>query len=266
MPLPANLKLELRQMLQSFAAAHGGTNVPKAAGKALEAWLILRLATHARSSGQWAVTLRRGDGSILPSGQPFKLPGHQAGILKANPAGPGFVLFEKLSDPSISLELHGGLQWVGRSDATHECDVSLVPSYITQPLRLTGGHPRGLPIAAFECKDKTSTGNTDEMRETLARMFDLALVTQPYKGWPCRIFEAKTHRRWGRRWQQYRWLFNTGAFGIVRVGKFSLGAKNLGHHFHVGRFAEVYSDPMTIGRVEAKFLSALNAIHPTHGI
>lgn len=266
MALPSSLENDLRQMLRRFRAAHGAAAVPTAAGKALEAWLIMRLAHRARGSGHWLVTLRRGDASPLPHGGAFELPGHQAGILPADPSGPGFVQLDSIAEPTISLELHGGLQWKGRSGATHECDVSLLPAEIANPLRVAGGHPRGLPIVAFECKDKAKAGNPDEMRQTLARMFDLTFVTLPYPGWHCRIFQAATHTRWGRHWQRYLWFFGAGAFGIVRAGPFSSGAGRLGRHFHIGLHGNVYSDSRTIDRIETRFLDTINSIDATEGI
>lgn len=266
MALPAPLVADLRQMLRRFGAAHGAQTVSTTAGKALEAWLIMRLAHRAKATGQWHVVLCRGDANPLPPAGTFNLPAYQAGILKSNPSGPGFVRIENIADPRISLELHGGLQWKGRSDATHECDVSLLPSYIASPLRIAGGHPRGLPIVAYECKDRTISGNPDEMRQTLARMFDLALVTRPYSRWDCRMFEAATHRRWGRHLQRYLWFFGTGAFGIIRVGPFSSGAQTLGDHFHIKRHGNVYSDPRTIAQVEDDFMEVIDKIDPIHGI
>lgn len=266
MALPAPLVADLRQMLRQFGAAYGTGAVPTAAGKALEAWLIMRLAYYAKATGRWHAVLCKGDANPLPAGGTFTLPGYQAGILPANSNGPGFVRIENIAHPSISLELHGGLQWKGRSNATHECDVSLLPSDIASPLRAAGGHPRGLPIVAFECKDRTITGNPDEMRQTLARMFDLALVTLPYPGWACRMFEATTNRRWGRHLKRYLWFFGTGAFGIVRVGPFSKGAGKLGRHFRIGLHGNVYTDPRTIAQIERKFVEVIDTIDPVHGI
>jgi hypothetical protein len=195
--LPANIARDLRNALGSFAAANGPSVVPSSAGRALEAWLMMRLARAARGTGKWRVSLRLGNGAPLPAGANFAFPTSQSGILPSNPAGPGFVLLERIVGNPIALELHGSLQWKGRSGATHELDVSMLPQSIAAPLRTSGGHPRGLPIAAYECKDKTNSATPDEMRQTVARLFDLALVTRPYPAYDCRMFEAATHRRGG---------------------------------------------------------------------
>ena len=93
----------------------------------------------------------------------FSFPTYQSGILPSNPNGPCFVQLDRIVPgmETIVLELHGSLQWKGRSGATHELDVSLLPQSIAQPLRVRGGHPRGLPIAGYECKDKPGAASSD---------------------------------------------------------------------------------------------------------
>jgi hypothetical protein len=76
MPLSLRAETQLRQMLRDFRAAHAGTVIPTGAGKALEVWVLLKLAhtVHRTLSSNWSVTLRRGDGSLLPAGGDFNLP------------------------------------------------------------------------------------------------------------------------------------------------------------------------------------------------
>lgn len=223
---------------------------------------MMSLARAAHRSGRWDVTLRQGDGLQLPPGTTFNFPTYQSGILPSNPAGPNFVQLDRIVTglSALALELHGSLQWKGRSGATHEIDVSLLPQSVAQPLRVRGGHPRGLPIAGYECKDKTRAASTDEMRETIARLFDLALVTRPYPGWECRMFAATSpHVRWGRRHTTYRAFFATGAYGVVRAGGFSVGARNLAGHYHVRRHEGIYGTG-AIAAVEARFLQVLDDV------
>lgn len=262
MALPAHIARDLRSALRSFRAKNSPMTVPTSAGRALEAWLMMSLARAAQRSGRWSVTLRQGDGSQLPLGATFNFPTYQSGILPSNPTGPSFVQLDRAVPgvDTLALELHGSLQWKGRSGATHEIDVSLLPQSIAQPLRAHGGHPRGLPIAGYECKDKIGAASTDEMRETIARLFDLALVTRPYPGWDCRMFAATSpHVRWGRRQSIYRAFFATGAYGVVRAGGFSRGARNLGRHYHVRRHEGIYG-PGAIAAVEARFLQVLDDV------
>ena len=120
--------------------------------------------------------------------------------------------------------------------------------------------PRGLPIAAFECKDKIAAGTADEMRQTLARLYDLALVTQPPLG-SCRIWEERTSTHWGRRSSKYVSFFAMGSFGIVRVGAFHQGADRLGQHYSIKRFGSVYGGSQgTIGAITCAFRTMLTAL------
>lgn len=243
MPLPSHLLRDLRQALGSFRAANGISAVPNGSGKALEAWLLLKLAKSANTLPSWRATLRKGDATRLSPGNTFQFQAGQSGINTSSSRAPGFVLLEHRTIRDLSVELHGGLQWRGRSGATHECDVSAVPAAIAGAIRSNGGGvPRGLPVAAFECKDKTSKGTADEMRQTLARLFDLALVTQPQPGWSCRIWEENANTQWGRRSSRYVSFFAKGSFGVVRVGSFQSGARRLGRHYHIRRFGSIY-DP-----------------------
>lgn len=261
MTMPIRLQLELRRILRAFRATNGITAVPGGAGKALEAWLLMKLAEAAQTLPAWNVTLRQGDGSSLPLGSPLLFPAGQSGIRPPTPGGPGFILLTNRDHADQRLELHGGLKWKGRSGATHECDVSVLPESIALALRRNqGGFPEGLPIAAFECKDKTTMGIVDEVRETLARLFDLALVTQPPPG-PCRIWERRTNSFWGRKSSKYVSFFALGFFGIVRVGRFQLGADTLGRHYSIGRFDNVYGVlNTTISDVTDNFKATLRAL------
>lgn len=261
MALPKELADELRQALRAFRAANGPASVPGGPGRALEAWLALRLARRAQRDRTWSVSLMRGDGSALPAGASFVLPTSQDGIRAPDVNGPGWILIERGGRRPLKLELHLSLQWKGRSDATHECDISVLPEAIAQPLRAAGGgHPRGLPIAAFECKDKPRNATSDEMREKVARLFDLALVTRPHPGWGCRMFEAATMQRWGRWRSRYRSFFGAGGFGVVRVGGFQQGARDLANHYHVRMLGKVYADPRTVEVAERLLMDALRTV------
>ena len=241
MALSATAEADLRNMLRAFRAAHGPTAVPNGNGKALEAWLLVKLAMEARQTGHWTVELRRGDGSLLPTGQPFDLPGGPSKLNPSNTSGPCFIHLEHKVH-GTRLEIHGSLQWEGRSQARHECDVSVIPAEIAEPLRLNGGgYPHGLPVVAIECKDKTGDGVLDETRQALARMFDLALITPPQGIGECRIFESLTNSRWGVRNTTYRGLYSTGTFAIVRAGHFQSGARRLAKHYYIATLDSIYA-------------------------
>ncbi len=260
MALPRQLKRNLRRILRGFGAANGIATIPGGGGKALEAWVLMRLAKAAQATGLWNVSLRRGDGSLLPFGAPFEFATWQSGIQPSSLSAPCYVLLEHRRDSQKRLELHGSLQWRGRSDATHEIDVSGIPAAIADALRRSGGGwPRGLPVIAVECKDKTSSGLPDEMREVLARMFDLALVTKPPAPTPpCRSYGDGAIAHWGNWSSTYRSFFSKGSFAIVRVGKISKGAGQMAAHYHILQSGQVYDrSGVAIRRLEASLRNTL---------
>lgn len=259
MPITHEAEAELRRILRRFRAAHSGVVAPSGAGKALEAWLLMRLAYTVRQHmPTWQVSLRRGDGLPLPAGHPFDLPSQHSRIQPSSPTAPGYVLLEHTKYADRRLELRGSLQWQGRSAARHECDVSVLPAVVGEALRLNGGgYPHGLPVVAVECKDKQGIGVLDETRQTLARMYDLALVTQPAVSAPCRIYETQTNLGWGRRSSTYRGFFAKGCFAIVRAGTFQAGAATLAAHYHIQHRSNIYSDPNAILSLERNFRQTL---------
>jgi len=119
-----------------------------------------------------------------------------------------------------------------------------------------GGHPHGLPIVAVECKDKGGSGPLDETRQTLARMYDLALVTQSVPGWSCRIYETNTLAQWGRKSTRYLTFFQKGTFGIVRTGHFQSGATTLARHYSIGHYPDIYNGG-AIGFLQERFRETL---------
>lgn len=261
MALSPAAEAELRQMLRDYRAAHVGAVVPSGEGKALEAWVLMKLAEAVRHVPTWRVTLRRGDGSLLPPGATFDLPSQRSRIQGSSPTAPGYILFEHLTVPDRRLELRASVQWMGRSGAKHEIDVSLLPATIGEALRDNGGgYPHGLPIAAIECKDKGGVGPLDETRQTLARMYDLVLVTQPIPNWSCRVFETRTYQRWGRRSSKYVTFFRKGTFGIVRAGTFQSGAGALATHYSIGHFPLIYAGSGSMSRLQSRFRTTLAAL------
>jgi hypothetical protein len=256
-------EMQLRNILRAFRAAHSGAIVPTGEGKALEAWVLMKLASTVlqNMSTTWQVTLRRGDGSLLPSGASFDLPAQRSRIQPSSASAPGYVLLEHRIYPERRLELRGSLQWMGRSNAKHEIDVSVLPAQIGEAIRNNGGgYPHGLPVAAIECKDKGGFGPLDETRQTLARMYDLVLVTQPIPGWSCRIFETLTNTRWGEKSSKYISFFAKGTFGIVRAGKFQSGAGTLAAHYSIGHYPDIYVSTSTVARLESNFRRTLASL------
>ena len=263
MPLTVAAETELRRILRDFRAAHAGAVAPTGEGKALEAWTLMKLAQTARQSmhANWQVTLRRGDGSPVPPGGSFDLPSQRSRIQPSSPTAPGYVLLEHRMHADRRLELRGSLQWKGRSGAKHEIDVSVLPAQLGEAIRNNGGgYPHGLPVVAIECKDKGGLGPLDETRQTLARMYDLVLVTQPIASWSCRIFETATHCHWGRKSSRYISFFGKGTFGIVRAGQFQSGAGTLAAHYSIGHYPDIYGGPGSIARLLSNFRRTLASV------
>lgn len=264
MALTSAAEAELRNMLRAFRAAHSGVIAPTGQGKALEAWVLMKLAdtVRRRMPRFWRVSLRRGDGTLLPAGTSFDLPSQRSKIQPSNPGAPGYVLIEHTLNTALRFELQGSVQWKGRSHAKHEIDVSVLPAAIGEAIRNNGGgYPHGLPIVAVECKDKGGKGPLDETRQTLARMYDLALVTQPVPGWSCRMFETNTRTHWGRKSSRYVSFFQKGTFGIVRAGTFQSGAGTLAGHYSIGHYREIYTVAGEIARLQDSFRDTLARVN-----
>ena len=92
-------------------------------------------------------------------------------------------MFRK-DNSSPEWEIWNGIQFVGRSQGTHEIDLAVVPRVTGQALRAApaGGMPIGRPRISIECKDVKNAGSSDEMRAFIARLYDLTLlnVHQPH--------------------------------------------------------------------------------------
>lgn len=75
-------------------------------------------------------------------------------------------------------ELHNGIQFIGRSAASHEIDLAILPESVARTLRNSsnGGRPLGRPRIAIECKDVGIDGSVDEMRAFVARLYDLTIL------------------------------------------------------------------------------------------
>ena len=263
MPLTSTAEAELRNMLRAFRAAHSGVIAPLGQGKALEVWVLMKLAdtVRLRMNTSWRVSLRRGDGTALPVGASFNLPSQRSKIQASSSTAPGYVLIEHIADTDRRFELHSGVQWQGRSGAKHEIDVSVLPAAIGEAIRNnSGGYPHGLPILAVECKDKGGYGPLDETRQPLARMYDLVLVTQPVAHSSCRIFETNTNTHWGRKSSRYVAFFQKGTFGIVRAGTFQSGAGTLAGHYSIGHYRDIYNVSTEIGRLQNSFRNTLSLI------
>lgn len=239
MPLSAKQEWQLRALLKRLKAQHAMAAVPGGAGKALEAWAFMILADAARALPGWQVNLHQSDGTLLPNGNAFLFSGGPSGI-SSGAGRPCFARINRVIGVPRILELHNGVQHLGRSGARHEWDIALIPHEVAHVVR--GGnqsYPRGLPILGIECKDKASSGSADEMRQTLARMYDLTHVSQNRQALTHRMMDENLTMGIGRRWPVYRTNYGKGLLGILRAGGFQRGARELSDHYHIRRFGHV---------------------------
>lgn len=79
-------------------------------------------------------------------------------------------------------EIWNGIQFGGRSSATHEIDIAVVPAGVGHTLRTNGGGvPVGRPRVAIECKDVGTNGSLDETRAFIARLYDVTLLNSHHQ-------------------------------------------------------------------------------------
>lgn len=149
------------------------------AGRVFELFVMTSIARGLRNAG-FTVWLQRSDGStILPGDSDRRFiqrGGAPTGVSPAS-AGPdnaSVIGFRWRQYPK--WEIWNGIQFAGRSDATHEIDIAVVPEGVGAALRLSGGIPVGRPRVAIECKDVGTAGGLDEMRAFLARLYDVTLL------------------------------------------------------------------------------------------
>lgn len=171
------IQAALDAILASVATLRGAGG----AGRSFELFIMGGIAQALQVRG-YDVWLQRSDGSrILPSdtdrrfiqrgGAPTGVAGAAQGLDNASTIGFRF--------PGRSAwELWNGIQFVGRSGASHEIDLAIVQAEVGKALRAqpSGGRPLGRPRVAIECKDVGAPGSVDEMRAFVARLYDITLL------------------------------------------------------------------------------------------
>jgi hypothetical protein len=151
------------------------------AGRAFELFVMTGIARELKARG-FEVWLQRSDGSkIMPGdadrrfiqrgGAPTGVAGSAQGTNNASTIG-----FRWRRRPI--WEIWNGVQFAGRSNASHEIDLAIVSESVGRALRAlpAGGVPTGRPRVAIECKDVTAAGSVDEMRAFVARLYDATLL------------------------------------------------------------------------------------------
>lgn len=148
------------------------------AGRIFELYLVMRLARKLKAAN-WIVDPLDHQGNKIVGGASYvQRGGAPTGILPSIVSmGPSSIRIQR-DKSSQAYEIFNGIQFMGRSKALHEIDISLVPVDIAVALRAgtIEGYPVGRPCLGVECKDVGSNGTSDEMRSVIARMYDLTFL------------------------------------------------------------------------------------------
>lgn len=149
------------------------------AGRIFELFVMTSLARGLRTDG-FTVWLQRSDGTkIKPNDVDRRFiqrGGAPTGVQPASAGSNNASVIGFRRGRGLKWEIWNGIQFAGRSGATHEIDISIVPASVGDTLRASGGIPVGRPRVAIECKDVGSAGSLDEMRAFLARLYDVTLL------------------------------------------------------------------------------------------
>lgn len=232
--------------LASLGAARSVATYPTEPGKAFELWLEFRLADYWSRHGA-TVELLDGAGNSLAPNAGFVTRGNPGHIARANAAKPGSIrvnfrpgVLDAMGNPVAEYELHGSVQFHGRSAALHECDISLIPADLARrirarPLGYAAGYAAGLPPVALECKKHKKSGPVGEAREMVARLFDITRVRDVVpKHWGQLFWPVNGPSVGGGcRYIRYRDQFQDGYYAIVRSAGFTRGALRLNQHYNI---------------------------------
>ena len=170
----ARIKTDLSKLIATapvLAHANG-------AGRIFELYLIMRLARKLKAA-KWIVEPLDHKGNLIAGGASYvQRGGAPTGIFPSSVSdGPSSIRVRR-DKSQQAYEIFNGVQFMGRSKALHEIDISLVPVDIAVALRAgtIEGYPVGRPRLGVECKDVGKNGTSDEMRSVIARMYDLTFL------------------------------------------------------------------------------------------
>jgi hypothetical protein len=160
------------------------------AGRIFELFIMTGVANRLQNRG-FEVWLQRSDGSRITPSDPdrrfIQRGGAPTGVPPASlgPQNASAIGFRR-NLGAAEWEIWNGIQFRGRSGATHEIDISVVPREVGTQLRQSGGLPFGRPRVAIECKDVGQAGSVDEVRAFVARLYDVTALCghQPYLPFP----------------------------------------------------------------------------------
>jgi hypothetical protein len=202
------------------------------------------------------VWLQRSDGTQISAGDSnrrfIQRGGAPTGVLPAflGPDNASAIGMRRVPTGS-AWEIWNGIQFQGRSGATHEIDIAIVPRDVGEELRQVGGSPFGRPRVAIECKDVGQPGTVDEMRAFVARLYDLSILQGhrshvPYPPPAQAIFPGTFTDSFYASQMTY-WDENRNSFNVVarRTG-FVAGATTMASYFNVEPHGNI-----TVGSAQA---------------
>ena len=172
------MRNEIEAALRQIAGAHVPAQMPKTDGASYEILLMTGLARELHGRG-YAIEFMHADGTTLKTAESFTPHGGGPRHIpkkSAAGAGPMTIIFCKPGQAHW-WEIINGIQYEGRSGCAHEIDVTIVPRAITDWVRNNGGgRPFGHAPFSVECKFRVNDGTLDEMRECVARHYDLTIL------------------------------------------------------------------------------------------
>ncbi|HLG55472.1 MAG TPA: hypothetical protein VI485_09075 [Vicinamibacterales bacterium] len=234
---------EVRTALSQVLGASSVLRRAAGRGRLFELFILTGIATRLRNHG-CDVWLQRSDGSRIYSGDSDRRFVQRGGAPSGMPsAAQGTVNASVIAFRTASgsqWEIWNGIQFQGRSGATHEIDIAVVPAQIGNDLRTSGGGvPFGRPRVAIECKDVGTAGTVDEMRALVARLYDLTILqghqphfnfNPPYQAiYPGNLGGHSFHSSRFRYWDENRHTMNA----LARRAGFSAGSVALTSYYAI---------------------------------
>src|SRR3569833_2860191 len=167
---------QIQSALNSILGNAATLRVAGGAGRAFELFVMGGISRELQIRG-YDVWLQRSDGSRILTGDSdrrfIQRGGAPTGIAGAMQGAGNASVVGIQRHPGDAWEIWNGILFQGRSGASHEIEVAIVPASVGQHLRARpgGGIPLGRPRVSIECKDVGSSGSVDEMRAFVARLY-----------------------------------------------------------------------------------------------
>lgn len=240
---------QIQTALNSILSSVATLRMAGGAGRAFELFLMGGIAQALLARG-YDVWLQRSDGTRIFPGDTdrrfIQRGGAPTGVSGAT-QGTGNASVVGFCFPGRSpWELWNGIQFEGRSGATHEIDLAIVQAEVGEALRSrpSGGRPLGRPRIAIECKDVGAPGSVDEMRAFVARLYDITLLNSHHPYLPVsgsareihpNLASSAMHGAAQSFWKENRRTLNV----VARRGGFVAGAGAMTGYYSVEPHASI---------------------------